>query len=87
MHLWLGPVLIVLLIPVLVGSVIPLDLPKFIDDLRPLIPSVEMPNIIRISFSNIVLGDQLLRNILVLLGGSGLPLVVTLWNVRRLDRG
>jgi ABC-2 type transport system permease protein len=87
MNLWLGLILIVLLIPVIVGSIIPLTLPEFIDDLLPLIPSVAMSNTIRMSFSNIVLIDQLLSNISVLLVASGLLFAATVWKVRRLDRG
>jgi ABC-2 type transport system permease protein len=87
MNLWLGLVLIVILIPVMVGSVIPLSLPEFFENLLPLIPSVAMSNTIRMSFSNTVLVDQLLRNILVLVGESGLLLAATVWNVRRFDRG
>jgi ABC-2 type transport system permease protein len=87
MNLWLGLVIIVLLIPVLIGQTISSNFPAIISDLLPFIPSVAMSTVIRISFSNVMPADQLLKNLGIMIVSAAILLSVVVWKVRRLDRG
>lgn len=87
MNLWLGLVIIVLLIPMLIGQTISSNWPRIIVDLLAFLPSVAMSRVIRMSFSNVVLADQLLQNLGVMFGGAVLLLAAVTWKVRRFDRG
>jgi ABC-type transport system involved in multi-copper enzyme maturation permease subunit len=87
MNLWLGLVLLVLMLPVLMGQLISSNLPQIVTDLLPLLPSVAMSKVIRMSFSSVVLTDHLLQNLGVMIVGAGVLLSLTAWKIRRLDRG
>jgi ABC-2 type transport system permease protein len=87
MNLWLGLVLLVLMLPVLMGQLISSNLPQIVTDLLPLLPSVAMSKVIRMSFSSVVLTDHLLQNLGVMIVGAGALLSLTAWKIRRLDRG
>jgi ABC-type transport system involved in multi-copper enzyme maturation permease subunit len=87
MNLWLGLILLVLMLPILIGQTISASMPQIITDLLPLLPSVAMSKVIRMSFSNQVLADQLLQNLGVMIIGAGALLSLAVWKIRRLDRG
>lgn len=87
MNLWLGLILIVLMIPILIGQLVITNLPPILADLLPLLPSVAMSTVIRMSFANQVQADQLLQNLGVMVVGAGILLALVAWRLHRLDRG
>lgn len=87
MNLLLGLILIILMIPVLLGQMVTSNLPSILTDLFPLLPSVAMSTVIRMSFASQVQVDQLLQNLGVMVAGAAILLSLVVWKLRRLDRG
>jgi ABC-2 type transport system permease protein len=87
MNLWLGLILIVLMIPVLLGQLVTANLLPVVSNLLPLLPSMAMSTVIRMSFANRVQVGQLLQNLGVMVVGATILLALVAWRLRRLDRG
>jgi len=79
-------VVLLLLIGALLIKMLTLELPAFLDQILPWIPSVAIGEIFRASFSEVIPVKQVLNNLWIVVSVS-LPLYgLVIWKVRRSDR-
>ena len=84
--MWLGPIALVLLAPMLLGLVMGSKLPGIVTTIIPWMPTAAMAKVIRICFSDRVPLAETVVSLGVVAGCAAALLVAVAWVVRRSDR-
>jgi len=84
--MWLGPIALVLLVPMFLGTVMGSKLPAILTTIMPWMPTAAMARVIRICFSDSVPLVETASTLGVVIGCAAALLVAVAWVVRRSDQ-